>query len=624
MRWALRIIAVLVIALAIAVGALLLIPSERIAGIVSDEITDATGRQVRILGDVRPSLWPEIGASTGAVEVLGSDGDVLVRAGSVAVGVDVVGLLSGDIRITGAEVAQAEVNLRVASDGAANWATPGTTSAPTSTGGVPAFTLDRLNLVGVTVSYTDADGAETRVENLNLTASLPDFAGPLSAEFDAEVAETPFSGQLSLASASDFLAGTRTPVGLEVSAGVNNARFAGNLTIGGVVDGNFEAGLSEPSFLPFLRGLPQGLGAGLIEASGGVALAADGLALAGLDVRLDQNRLSGDVEVTFTDPRPKVVADLALGDFDLSALATPADEGGSATGWSRDPIDVSFLGLVDGDFRISADSLALGAAQLGATILDTNIDDRRSVTRIQRLVAYDGAIGGDVILNGRSGFSTRVDVSGSALAISRLMSELIGYDRLVAAGDLQLNVLGSGRSMNAVMNSLSGDGAFNVGAGELIGLDIVGMLTNLDPSFVGDTRRTIFDEITVSFQVVDGVIVYDDLTIAAPLFRATGTGQIGLGGQTLDLRMLPELLGGERAGIAIPLTIRGTWDAPRVGLDVENMIRQGIESGVSQRLQDEAADRLGVTVEEGQSVEDAVRGRVEDEIRRGLGGLLGR
>ena len=128
------------------------------------------------------------------------------------------------------------------------------------------------------------------------------------------------------------------------------------------------------------------------------------------------------------------------------------------------------------------------------------------------------------------------------------------------------------------MNSLNGEGAFDVGAGELIGLDIVGMIRNLDTSFVGDTRRTIFDEITVSFRVVDGVVIYDNLAVNAPLFRATGTGEIGLGAQTLNLRLMPELLGGEEAGLAVPLTIRGTWDAPRIGLDLENLVRRGIET----------------------------------------------
>ena len=37
--------------------------------------------------------------------------------------------------------------------------------------------------------------------------------------------------------------------------------------------------------------------------------------------------------------------------------------------------------------------------------------------------------------------------------------------------------------MNALMNSLNGEGSFNIGAGELLGLDLVGMLKSLDTSF---------------------------------------------------------------------------------------------------------------------------------------------
>lgn len=621
MRWVIRIIAVLVILIGVALAALMLLPSDRIASLLADRISSATGREVQILGEVRPSIWPEIGASTGRVEVLGADGEVLLSAGSVAVGVDVWALVSGDIRITGVEIARAELALSVDEAGAGNWETPGAEAS--TVGSVPAFSLDRLMVNGAGVTYRDADGVETRVENLNIEASLPDFAGPLQVEGQADVAGVPAVFDLAVTDGSSLFSGARTAFGLNLSAGVNAVRFVGNVTLDGVLDGQFSATLPDPSFLPPLANLPEGLGADLIEASGGLAFADDALALAGLDVTLDQNRLTGAVDVTLGGPRPQVDANLALGNFDLSALSTPADEGNSDTGWSRDEIDVSFLDAIEGSVRVSANSLALGAAQLGPTVLATTLDDRRSVTRIERMSAYDGAIGGEVILNGRGRFSTRVDVEGSALAISRLLSELIGYDRLVAAGNLRLNVLGDGSTMHAVMNSLEGDGAFDVGAGELIGLDIVGMLTNLDPSFVGDSRSTIFDEITVTFRVVDGVIIYDDLLVAAPLFRATGTGQIGLGGQTLDLRLLPELLGGENGGLRVPLTIKGTWDAPRVGLDVENMIRQGIETEITNRLQGEAANQLGVTVEEGQSVEDAVRDRLQNELQRGLGGLFG-
>ncbi len=623
MKWVLRIIAVLVIFVGVALALLLLIPSDRIAKLAAEQVSEATGREVRIFGQVRPSVWPALGVSTGEIEIDGNDGAVMLRANSMAVGVDLAGLVSGDIRIRGIEIDRPDVSLKLGPDGRGNWEADATETTESSDE-LREFSLDRLVIRNGKFSFRDKAGTATSLSKINLDASLPDFAGPVTAAFELAYLGVPVEGRLVAQSARTLLSGERTPVELVSNAGVNAVEFAGNLSLEGIIDGDFLANFPDPSFLPQLAGLPAGLGSDDVQAKGGLAFADGGLALAGLDITLDQNRITGDADVTFAEARPILRADLNLGAFDLAAVDTPADDGNVRTGWPKDPIDVSFLGAVDGRIDVRADSLALGTARLGPTVLSTVIDDRRSVTSIERMSAYDGAVGGEVILNGRNGFSTRVDVAGSALAISRLLSELIGYDRLIAAGDMELNVLGSGPHLDAVMNSLNGDGSLDVGAGELIGLDIVGMLRNLDPSFVGDTRRTIFDEIKVNFRVADGVVIYEDLSVTAPLFRAAGIGQIGLGGQTLDMRIMPELLGGERSGIRVPLTIKGTWDAPRIGLDVENLVRQGIESEVGQRLQDQAADRLGVTVEEGQSVEDAVRDRLEDEVRRGLGGLLGR
>ena len=626
MRWVFRLAGLLVVIVLLAVAVVVLIPGERIAGIAAERFTASTGREMRFLGDVRPSLWPAIGVATDAVEIDGPDGEPMLSARGLSVGVDPFGLLSGDIRIRGVDIDGLDLTLAVDDAGRGNWETAdGADGADEGGGGaMPAFTLDRLTLRDARVSFTAADGSVTEVENLQLTASLPDAAGPAEADFSARALGLDLSGALRLATAGAFLAGERAPLSLTLATEGAEARFEGNASLAGVLDGELDAVVSDPSALPQLAALPDGLGRESLAVETGIALAGDSLALAGLTARLDGNTVTGAADITFAEPRPRIDAELDLGAFDLSSAETPADEKEGTDGWSTEPIDVSFLGLADGRIRIAADSLALGAARLGPTVLTTVIEDRRSVTAIDRMVAYDGSVGGEVVLNNRNGFSTGLDVAGSALAISRLLSELVGYDRLIAAGDLRLDVIGSGPHMDAVMNSLDGEGAVNVGAGELIGLDIVAMIRNLDPSLMGDTRRTIFERITVSFRVENGVVIYDDLEVRAPLFRASGAGRIGVGGQTLDMRLMPELLGGERAGIRVPLIVTGTWDAPRVRLDLEGLLRDGIESEIEERLQGAGAGLLGGSEGADGSVEDAVRGRIADEIGRGLGGLLGR
>jgi len=62
----------------------------------------------------------------------------------------------------------------------------------------------------------------------------------------------------------------------------------------------------------------------------------------------------------------------------------------------------------------------------------------------------------------------------------------------------------------------------DVGRGELLGLDIAGMVRNLDAAYVGEGSKTVFDAISASFEIKGGVLRNDDLSFGAPLVTATG------------------------------------------------------------------------------------------------------
>ena len=69
MRWVFRLIGLVVVMVAIVLGALFFLPGDRIAKIAAEQITKATGRQVTMSGDTRISFYPVLGVATGAVEV---------------------------------------------------------------------------------------------------------------------------------------------------------------------------------------------------------------------------------------------------------------------------------------------------------------------------------------------------------------------------------------------------------------------------------------------------------------------------------------------------------------------------------------------------------------------------
>jgi AsmA protein len=332
-----------------------------------------------------------------------------------------------------------------------------------------------------------------------------------------------------------------------------------------------------------------------------------------------------------------VTANLVAGALDFAEALTDGGSGGTAApattdvGWSKDRIDASALQAVDADITLQAESINLGLAQLGRSKVAMTLDKGRAVTEIREMQAYDGSVTGTVVLNSRGGLSTRATLAAKSIALGPLLKQMAGYERLLATGDVTVNLLGSGNSLYALMNSLSGDGTIRLGEGELTGLDLVGMLRNLDPSYVGAGAKTIFDGISGTFTVVNGVLDNADLKLSAPLLSASGTGKVGIGAQTLDYRLVPSLLEGQiNGGLKIPVLIKGTWANPKIRLDLEALARQQLgdeaaklkvkaEDIVKNKLKDE----LGVVVDPDKPIEDTLKQELENRAKKGLLDLLG-
>ncbi|MEL7150202.1 MAG: AsmA-like C-terminal region-containing protein [Pseudomonadota bacterium] len=628
MKWVWRLLAVIVVLIVVAVGALFLIPSDRIAKLATDRFEAATGRQLVLEGDIKPSVWPVLGVSTGAVRLENSDWagpEPMFEATGVSIGIAPLSIF-GNVQVTNVTLENPVLRIATGESGETNLdfgnAPTGGPTARSEPSELP--TLDVARISGGTVIYQGPDGAETRLDDLKATLTFPDASGPTDLALAGRFGDAAFEMDGQIARLSDLLDGALVPVQLTGKSGSAAMEFLGNASSSPVkLDGALVAEAKDINALLGSFGVsgadvPVGLGKDALSLATSVSFEDQTLALRALDIGLDQNRIVGEATVTLGGPRPVVDADFNLGDFNLAAVETGGgadeDASGETVGWSTDPIDMSALNTLDGRIGVQASSLRLGTSAIEALVTETRIDNARSVTNIQRLRAYDGEATGSVVLNARNGFSTRFTAEGSAFAISRLLSELVGYDRIIAAGDLQLSVLGVGNTIDALMNSLDGEGSFRVGAGELLGLDIVGMLRNLDPSYLGAGQVTLFDEITGTFRIVDGVVINEDMRLTAPLFRATGAGRIGVGKQSIDFRFIPELLGGDNAGIKVPLLVTGSWQNPKVRLDLEGAISDRVEEEVREAIEKEVEKRL----------EEDLEDKIEDKLREGLGNLFGR
>ena len=643
MRWVFRLIGLLIVVVVIMVGSLFLLPGDRIARIAADQISSATGRKVTMQGDTKISFYPVLGVSTGVVEVANanwSEAGPMLRADSLKIGVEPNALFGGDIRITGLEMVNPKIQLERASNGRVNWELGVEGVAPSGQsgeGGAPAqskrlaLTLDRALITGASLKYTDHGTGEVQdFRNMDFELRWPSYDG--TATFEATLRPAGEAVRITghLDEVGNFLDGAVTGVVANLTSPGGSLGFAGRAGLQPQLEGRLHIDIaSTPGFIAGLGlgavDVPKGFGRS-IKGSSQITLTEDmRLSLRDLALALGGNQLAGAADIMLGEKVPRINAQLNAGALDLSSLAGADSNGGNSgadTGWSKAAIDASALGLANGEVALVADSVNLGDLKLGKTRTLMRLDRSRAVFDLRELRAYEGLITGEFVVNNRSGLSVGGDMNVSAINLETFLADAIDVSRFAARGDSSLSFLGSGRSVHAIMNSLSGKGALKTGRGVISGIDLDRLMRSGD--MTGGT--TVFDEMSASFTMDKGNLFNSDLLMNLPLAKATGTGRVGLGARDIDYLFTPVLLEGEnRRGLAIPVRIRGPWANPRITPDLEKAIdmnlkeeRKKLESKAKKEIKRAVEKKLGVTVEDGQSVEDAVKDKIEDRAKSEL------
>ena len=634
MRWLKRAAYLLIAIVILAGAAIYLLPTERIAKLASDQFESATGRSLGLAGDIRPMVFPSPGVALGAVEIANapwSESGPMISADGLQVSVRLASLLRGNIEISDATLISPRILLEISQDGQANWdiGEPSESAGGSAQADPQMLSIGSLAVTDADITYRDlSSGTETQLRGLFIDAAMTGPEGPLTLSAKGALGGAPLTIALTAQDASGLIAGVPTDFQLQARvddasvafdgtvAWADSVELAGPLSVLAPDTGKLLAALGQAGV-----SLPEGLGQS-IELAGDLTGDGGNFSLANASLTLDQNELAGDLSLTLSGPRPFVVADLRTDALDLSVLG---GEDGSANagpeGWSKAPIDLSGLNAVDGDFTLIAASIISPTTTLGRTRLIARLRDGVMTVDIAEAAAYGGGLGGQLVASGQNGMSLSGNIDAKSVALQHFLKDLMGFDRISGAGDVALNFSGSGGSIHGYMNSLGGRGTIAFGRGELLGFDLIGMLRNLDASYQGAGGSTIFDSITASFDVTNGVVNNVDLNFLAPLADAVGEGTVGLGARTLNYRVTPQLFKGEEGNpsVAVPVLITGSWANPKFRPDLESLLNLGTGDAI-EAIKDSVQDAVE-DVKEG--AEGKVRDAIEGEITKGLKGLLG-
>jgi AsmA protein len=660
MRWIIRSVIAVVLLAIVLVGSVFLIPAEKVAGIAVAKFNALTGRELVISGSVRPSIWPQLGVTTGPISISNaawSKEGPMVQAEGLSISLDLAALIGGDVKITGVEAINPKIVLERSAKGAENWVfggeAGGTVSAATPGVGQP-FTLDKASVSGGALVFADhAAGVRYEVSGIEATAAIPRYTGPATIDMAAVMNGQSFTLTGKVGAFQDFLDGKLVDSDLKLIAGAAEVGFKGTAGLGPEAKGTLSADLGDLAAISALAGmaapkLPEGLGASDVQVVGAVTLTTAGsLHLRAGAVVLDGNKLAMDADLVTAGERAKLSAKVTAAALDLAGVSGGQGGGESggvqAAGWPTDKIDVSGLSGLDAVVALTADSIDLGMVKFGASQIVLTNDRSRLVAELRKVSAYEGVISGQFVVNGRKGLSVGGDLSFAGMALQPMLADFGGYERLVGTGDMRVKFLGSGASVDAIMQSLSGSGSLALSNGEILGLDIAGMLRTLDTSYVGEGQKTIFDSLGGSFIMADGVLRNEDLVLKSPYITARGVGDVAMGARTLEYRIKATALADDTGagGLTAPLLIKGSWANPKVSLDLQAIADEKLAEqkaaldaqAEAKRAELEAEARakleseLGVVQQDGESLEDAAKRRmneaVDEQAQKALQKLLG-
>ncbi|WP_170607205.1 AsmA family protein [Ruegeria arenilitoris] len=650
MKWLVRLLFIFAAVFGLIIGALLLMPADKLGAILAEQVKASTGRELTLSGDVHLSFWPVLGMETGPVTFSNAPwagSEPMLSAKSLSVGVDALALFSGEMRVKRVIAESPVIRLEI-SDGRGNWVLGNVASAKQgsdSTGSsqqseTAQITLERLEFSDARLIYLENGKVSMDFVDVDLYASWPQVSAPMDLQAQMPVPGGAVQVDMKIPDLPAFSSGVVTPLQVGLLAPGGDIGFEGRVNLAGEMDGNVDiiANDTHKMLAAFGQGgvvVPRGLGR-IAKIDGQMTYTRDGrISLRGMTAQLDDNRLNGEADIVISNP-PQVTARLNTRNLDLSKVSdtnTIGSTSGSASKsessdkWSTDPIDASALSLANASIRLQAESIAVPGITFGQSDLTLDLERSRAVLKMHPASLFSGQLNGQVVANNRNGLSVGGDLNAKNIDLKEALETLGDIKRLSGKASGSLQFLGVGQTEEQIMRSLSGKGDIDVGKGVISGVD----LDRLMGRGSGSGGTTVFNSLTASFSMKDGDLKNDDLLMKLDNFRADGKGRVGLGARDIDYVFTPVALRANSGdGISVPVRIVGPWSNPSIKPDLTKVIEAAAEGKVKE-LEDDAKQKvlkkvgneLDATITKTDQVEDALKKKLEDEAKKGLLKLLG-
>lgn len=514
-------------------------------------VKDKTGRDLKIEKKIGWSFFPRLGVEAGGLELSNAPGfgkEPFAKIDAAGIHVGFLPLLSGRIAVDTVFLHGLDLNLAKNAAGKNNWEDMAAT-----------------------------DAKPVKVEPDKKDAGKASLAGLSVGRLDIRRANLKWHDQA---------AGSRVAV--------NNLELSTSKFVSGEpLDLRLGFELARDKAKPIKTSLQSQL-----------RVSSDALKLAKLDLKVDDSRLTGSMEIQ-NFASPAVRFDLALDKIDLDRYLdtekpVASDKKSAPTPATEQPVVLPLSALrsldVKGKFRIQ-EMKALG---LHTKEVQIQLSAKNGLIALgpNQAKLYGGSYRGETALDVR-GKTPQLSMNEKLeqVQIGPLLKDMQLFDNYTGTGNIGLNLTAQGFDANQIKKSLNGTAAIAFRDGKIEGVDLIktieqaralrdaarGKPVTVKPR---ENDATVFKSLTANIRVVNGVAQNNDLVLDGPNLRATGRGTADLGREVLDYRLNATVAeGAERRGTTVPIIVSGTFTNPKYDVDFGELLKKEAKKKVEKELQ---------------------------------------
>ncbi len=587
---------------------------------LSDLVRQQTGRELQFFGDVSLTIYPALGMKLGAMSLSNAPGfgaQSMVKINKASISVDVASLITFSPQVDQLLLQDLEINLQKNKAGKTNWDDL-----------IKTQTAEPSAVVESTAKVTDADSSNIKIEGafggINMqNARLLWKDEQTGVEYRISdldfttgriTADAPFALQLHMV--------LQTADGIDANIDLSGQiQYLINEAVLNITDLSLDIA-AQGSMLPLGK-----INIGISSKSTALNLQRNAVKLEGLELRLDDSRLSGSINVTDFS-KPALTFKLASELLDIDALlGTPsvAEAAGQAT--VEAPVSTQASSAEDVPILLPMELLRslqmdgqLSVKQIKLQNLIMHDVELRTVAKngVLRLNPismnlYDGNFQGSVQIDARANTPKyRVKKTLNGVQIGKLMTDFSGEQRISGELAAKLEISTQGDSLSALKKNSNGMMNINLKDGALKGfnlrysIDRAKAKLNKQPAPPEAIQTTDFSAMKLSGKIKNGVFSSNDLNLQAPLLRVGGEGKANLNDNTVDYLVKAKLVGtvagqaggeaDELKGLLIPVRIKGPFASPDIDVQLAEMLR-----GAAAALRAEEQAKLKAEIEKQKS-----------------------